>query len=117
MKAQLFVLSAAALLLATAVQAAPSASERYIESTRLEAQARLTERGVDVSGKPLALRIGVGADRLSAVSVAKSSGSPELDAQAVSALRRLKTGPAPSELIGRAVVLSLGEPGSAVTQQ
>lgn len=117
MKTQLFGLSAAALLLASAAHAAPSATERFLESARAHVQARLTDRGVDLGGRPLALQVGVGADRLSSVRVAQSSGSPELDAQAVAAVRNLKTGPAPRELVGRAVVLRLGEAAAAPAPQ
>jgi hypothetical protein len=117
MKALFFGLSAAGLVLASAAQAAPSASERFLDSVRTAAESRLVERGVNLAGKPLALRVGVGADRLSGVWVAKSSGSPELDSQAVAALRALKTGPAPSELVGRAVVLRLGEGASETASQ
>lgn len=110
MKAQLLLLSAAGLMLsASAAYANSSASEHYVEAVRQAAQARLADKGVDVAGKPITVQLGVGADRISGVRIAKSSGSPDLDAQTLSALRGLKIGVAPAELVGRNLTLSLGE--------
>ncbi len=111
MKAQLLMLSAAGLLLASVAQAGPiSLEDRFVQNTREDVAARLAERGVDVAGTPLSISIGIGPNRISGVKVARSSGSSELDARAISAIRNLRTDQAPTELIGRNLVLTLGDP-------
>lgn len=119
MKAQLLVLSAAGLVLAaSAAQAASlsTAKDRYVEAARTAAQARLADRGVDVVGKSIVVQVAVGARRLESARIAKSSGNPELDAQAVSALRGLPVADAPSELVGRTLSLPLGEPAPTAAE-
>ena len=113
MKAQLLVLSAAGLLLAANAHASPAHQQRFVDDTRAQAYARLADRGVDLAGKTLSVRLAFGGERVASVGVAKSSGSSELDAKAVAALRNLKTGRPPTELVGRVVVLTLGEPAAA----
>lgn len=112
MKAQLLVLSAVGLLLAAAplspVQASPASGARYAAATTADAEARLAERSVDLAGQSLSVRVGIGSDRLNSVRVVKSSGSPELDSQAVAALRNLRTELAPVELVGREMTFTLG---------
>lgn len=114
MKARLLMLSAAGLLLASAAQAAPL-QQRFVDDTRTQAHARLAERGVDLGGRSIGLRLAFGAERLASVGLARSSGSPDLDTQAVAALRNLKTGRPPTELVGRTMVLTLGEPAAQAT--
>jgi TonB family protein len=111
MKAQLLMLSAAGLLMASAAHAAPaSPTERFVDAAEATAAARLSEAGVPVSAG-LAVRVTVNADRrLTNVRVVRSSGSLETDAKAEVALRRLKVDLPPTELVGRQVTLALGEP-------
>lgn len=108
MKAQLIVLSAAALLLAAQPAAAATAVERYIADTHADATERLAQRQVDLAGQTLTIKVGVAADRLKKVSVVKSTGSRDLDDKALEALRNLRTEAAPAELLGRDVTLTLG---------
>lgn len=111
MKARLLMLSAAGLLLASAAQAAP-AQDRFVDQAKAQAHARLADRGVDLGGRTVAIRMAFGAERLASVGLARSSGSPELDSQAVAALRNLKTERPPTELVGRTLVVTLGEPAA-----
>lgn len=112
MKAQLLVLSAAGLLLAAAPLATASAASpavaRYVGETTSDAGARLSERGVDLGGRPLRIKVTVRADRLNNVRLAQSTGSAELDDQVVLALRNLRTDAVPPELLGRELTLTLG---------
>lgn len=118
MKAQLVMLSAAGLLLAAAplspALAGPADVERYVVATTAEAGERLTERSVDLSGRSLAIRGRVQADRLSGVRVVRSTGSAELDDQIVAALKNLRTEAAPVDLVGRELTLNLGETAAAI---
>ncbi|MFN3512745.1 MAG: energy transducer TonB [Phenylobacterium sp.] len=110
MKAQLLGLSAAALLLAATAHAAPSAQQQqFVDRVNAQAAERLQERGVDLSGHTLRVKVGVGADRVSSVRLVSTSGSPELDAQAVAALRHLRIASPSTEWVGREVTLTLGD--------
>ena len=108
MKAQLLMLSAAALLLAAQPASAATAVDRYIADTHADAAERLAERQVDLAGQTLTVRAGVAADRLKSVKVVKSTGSRDLDDAALAALRNLRTQAAPAELLGRDVTFTLG---------
>lgn len=118
MKAQLLVLSAAGLLLSAApfsAQAAPADVERYVAIASQDAGERLTDRGVALGDKTIAVRARVGLDRLNGAQVVRTSGSAELDDQVAAALRNVRTAKAPPELVGREVTLTLGQPALAST--
>lgn len=106
MKTSILMLSAAALLVASAAHAAPSAAQRFAETTESAAQSRLAEAGVDIAGRPIILKASVGGDRrLSSVKVLKSTGSRDLDDQAAKALRHLKLAEVPVEAVGRDITI------------
>ncbi len=118
MKAQLFVLSAAGLLLAAAplsAQAAPADVERYVAVASQDAGERLTDRGVALGDKTVTVRARIGLDRLNGAQVVRTSGSAELDDQVAAALRNVRTDKAPPELVGREVTLTLGQPAVATS--
>jgi TonB family protein len=118
MQAQLLMLSAAGLLLASTAHAAPSAEvRRFIDQTEAAADARLAERGVDLQGRTAAVRVTVGGDgRLYGVQVVRSTGSRETDDAIEDALRKLRVKDAPAMLSGAQVTLPLGEaPTSAAS--
>lgn len=114
MKAQLLLLSVAGLLSAAplAAQAAPADVERYLATASDDASDRLADRGVDLDGRTVSVRARVGLDRLNGAQVVGASGSAELDDQIALALRNVRTVKAPPELVGREVVLTLGDPAT-----
>lgn len=113
MKTSIVALSAAALLLASAAQAAPSTAQRFADETESAAEGRLAEAGVDLAGQPLTVRASVGGDRrLSSVKVVKSTGSRDLDDRAARVLRHLKLSDVPGEAVGRDITLVLGGPAA-----
>lgn len=111
MKAQLLLLSVAGLLSAAPLfaQAAPANVERYVATAAGDANERLADRGVDLGGRTVIVRARVGVDRLNGAQVVGASGSAELDDQVAAALRNLRTTKAPPELVGREVMLTLGQ--------
>jgi TonB family protein len=111
MKAQLLMLSAAGLLLASAAQAAPPADvQQFLDSAHRAAVVRLEKAGVALAGRPLAVRATVdGAGRFNGLHVVRSSGSSDTDAQATAALRRMAVDGAPYALAGRDVTLTFGD--------
>ena len=114
MKAQLLVLSAAGLLLAGApfssASAAPVDVQRFMAAANADADQRLSDRGVTLGDKTLAVRARVGVGRLNGARVVGASGSAELDNQVAAALRNLRTDKAPPELVGREITLTLRQP-------
>jgi len=108
MKAQLLMLSAAALLAgATAANAGPAEVRLYLDQAKAHADAQLAAAGVSLPGD-LAVTVTVGGDgRLSGARVSHTSGSLEADQGAAAALRRLYVPDAPAELAGRKVTLTL----------
>ncbi len=118
MKAQLLLLSAAALLLAAPLPgalAAPADVQTYVASATADAGERLVARDVDLGERTVAVRGRVQADRLSGVRIVRSSGSAELDDQVVAALKNLRTDAAPVDLAGREITLTLGATAAADT--
>ena len=109
MKAQLLMLSAAALLAgaATAAKAGPAEVRLYLDQAKARADAQLAAAGVSLPGD-LAVTLTVGGDgRLTGARVSHTSGSLEADQGAAAALRRLYVPDAPAELAGRKVTLTL----------
>ena len=107
MKAQILALAAGLLVASAAHAQAPS--QAFFTEARQSADARLAKQGVDLAGHSLAVRGHLGNDaRLNGVTIARSSGSRELDDAVVKALRNLKV-TAPPGLVGRDVTLALGE--------
>jgi len=115
MKAQLFVLSAAGLLLAGApfssATAASAGVQRFLAAANADAGERLKDRGVVLGDKTVVVRARVGIGRLNGGRVVGASGSAELDDQIAAALRNVPTEKAPPELVGREITLTLGQPG------
>lgn len=115
MKAQLFVLSAAALTLGAAVSNPVAAAgstfvQRFVADADAAAETRLTAEGVDLAGRTLIVKASVGSDRrLSSFQVLQSTGSRNLDDAAAKVLRNLRVTTPPVELLGRNITLTLGD--------
>jgi hypothetical protein len=116
MKAQLLVLTSAALLLtAGAVQAAPhNPHQLFIERVSAQADARLADVGVALTNSPVRIRTSISGDRLGTVQVVQSSGDPNVDRAIEKSLRKMPVSQAPAELAGRQLVLTLGSPSAQV---
>ena len=113
MKSHLLPFVAAAVLVAVPAanaHAAPPVEVRaYLDEAVAKADARLAEAGVDLSGQSVMVRATVSSDgRLNGLSIAETTGSRDTDAAVEAALKRLRVGPAPAQLAGRGVTLTLG---------
>ncbi len=111
MKAQLLLLTAAALLcLGSGVQAAPrTPNQVFIENVSAQAAARLVETGVSIPAE-VRVRASISGDRLGAVQVIQSSGDFARDVAIEKALTKMRVRQAPAELGGRQIVIKLGAP-------
>ena len=114
MKSHLLPLVAAAVLVAvpaaTAYAAPPAEVRQFLDTAAAKADARLADAGVLPSGQALKVRATVGSDgRIAGLSVVESSGSRDTDAAVKDALKRLAVGPVPTQVAGRAVILTLGK--------
>jgi hypothetical protein len=112
MKAQLIVLGAAGLLLASSVHAAPRSDvQQFLDAAHRQGVERLQEAGVALGGQGVSVQGRVeGSGRLSSVHVVKSSGSLDTDARATAALRRLNAASvAPPVLSGRDITLTFAD--------
>jgi TonB family protein len=104
------LLAGALLLAASAVQAAPSALQRFQTQAEAQASASLAAAGVDLKGQPVEIRATVGGDgRLNGAHVLRSTGSRDTDAAIEAAVKKVSVADAPPVLAGNSVVLTLGD--------
>jgi len=104
------LLASALLLAASAVQAAPSALQRFQNQAEAQASASLAAAGVDLKGQPVEIRATVGGDgRLNGPHVLRSTGSRDTDAAIEAAVKKVSVADAPPVLAGNSVVLTLGD--------
>ncbi len=91
MKTQVFLLSAAALILAAApTWAAPSETQRYADRAKAEAQSLLRATRLDLKGHSVSVRATVDVDgRLTGMQVVRSSGSPDTDIAVETVLKKV----------------------------
>lgn len=110
MKTQLLGLSAAVLLLAaSAASATPSESQQYAARVQPRAEALLRDAGIGPQTQPVSVRAKVTPDgHLGAVEIVRTSGSPEIDRNVASVLRKVLVADAPIGLLNGAVTLNVG---------
>jgi hypothetical protein len=107
MKAQLFMLTAAGLLAASAVQAAPrSPDELYLAAVGVHAHARLARDGLSFPSDTLQVRATLSGTRMVNVHV-EPTGDPKADKAIQKALSRMPLGDTPMTLDGTRIVVTL----------
>ena len=108
MKVLPLMLSAAALMaFGGAAQGSTRDVRDYLQRAEDAAAARVAAAGVDV-GEGLDVKARVDADgRLTAVRVVKSTGSLEIDQQAVKALKQFRVAGPPNALLGADVTIAV----------
>lgn len=116
MQTRIFLLSAAALFLATsAASAATSELQRYADQAEAKADALLRGTGLDFKTRPVSVRASVDPDgRLNRLRVVRSSGSREVDYAVAQVLRKVVETHPLTGLSDGAVTLNVG--GGAIVQ-
>ena len=110
MKAQVFLLSAAALVFAaSATWAAPSESQRYADRAKADAQSLLRATPLDLRGQSVSVRAKVDLDgRLTGMEVVRSSGSRDTDVAVETVLKKVVVKDPLFGLTDGAVTLTVG---------
>ncbi|HYE46418.1 MAG TPA: TonB C-terminal domain-containing protein [Caulobacter sp.] len=108
---------AGALLLAAAATAAHAspASDAWIAKTRAALEAKIAEAGLADDGKSVKIRVKLGSAGADAVLIAETSGSADFDSAVKAAAKRTDVPRPPSDLVGRSVTFTLGQPGATAT--
>lgn len=94
---------------ATSAFAGP-ASDAWVAQTKAALQAKVEAAGLADDGKTVKLRVRLGAAGPNSVQVGQSSGSVDFDNAVKSAAKDTDVSRPPSELVGRTVVFTLGQP-------
>lgn len=118
MKTQLTTLAAGLLLsaaLGAAAHASP-ASDRWVADASAALQARVAQAGLADDGKAVTIRIKAVRDyREYSPRVKESSGSTDYDNAVRDALKGVRLPVPPTELTGRAVAFTLGQPATGAS--
>ncbi|MDO9336133.1 MAG: TonB C-terminal domain-containing protein [Caulobacter sp.] len=104
---------AGALLLATLGATAANASaatDAWVAKTKAALQAKVEAAGLADDGKVVKIKVRLDYAGAEAVQVAQTSGSADFDNAVKSAAKEADVPRPPSELVGRSVTFTLGQP-------
>lgn len=95
----------------TAAQASP-ASDAWVAKTTASLQSSVEQAGLAGDGKVVKIRLKLGSAGASAVLIAETSGSADFDSAVKAAARKADLARPPSDLVGRTVTFTLGDPAA-----
>lgn len=104
---------AGALLIAIAGTSAANAStgsDAWVAKTKAALQAKVEAAGLADDGKTVKIRLRLGSGGAESVSIAESSGSADFDTAVKGAAKDTDVARPPSDLVGRTVTFTLGQP-------
>ena len=108
------LVSLAGALLITAFGASAAfagpASDSWMAQTKAALQAKVEAAGLADDGRKVKLRLRLGAAGPNSVKVAQTSGSLDFDSAVKAAAKDTDLSRPPSELVGRTVTFTLGQP-------
>jgi len=109
--------AAGALLIAAASTAAfaSPASDAWVAKARAALEAQVAEAGLTDDGKVVKIRVKLGSAGADAVLIAETSGSADFDTAVKAAAKKADLPRPSSDLVGRSVTFTLGQPGATVT--
>lgn len=94
---------------ASAANASP-ASDAWLAKTRAALQAKVEAAGLADDGKTVKIKLRLGSAGPDSITVARSSGSADFDNAVKAAAKATDVSRPPSDLVGRAVNFTLGQP-------
>lgn len=106
----LFIAAAAS----TAAFASP-ASDAWVAKARAAIEAQVAEAGLADDGKVVKIRVKLGSGGADAVLIAETSGSADFDTAVKTAAKKADLPRPSSDLVGRSVTFTLGQPGATAT--
>ena len=110
--------AAGALLIAAAastVAFASPASDAWLAKARATLEAQMAEAGLSDDGKVVKIRVKLGSAGANGVQVAETSGSADFDNAAKAVAKKADLPRPSSDLVGRTVIFTLGQPAATAT--
>lgn len=104
---------AGALLIAIAGASAANASagsDAWVAKTKAALQAKVEAAGLADDGKTVKIRLRLGSSGADSVTIAETSGSTDFDTAVKGAAKDADLSRPPSDLVGRTVTFTLGQP-------
>lgn len=104
---------AGALFIAVAGASAANASagsDAWVAKTKAALQAKVEAAGLADDGKTVKIRLRLGSSGADSVTIAETSGSTDFDTAVKSAAKDTDVARPPSDLVGRTVTFTLGQP-------
>jgi TonB family protein len=107
-------LSIALLISAGAASAALASpgSDAWVAKTKTTLEAEVAQAGLADDGKSVKIRVKLASDGADGVTVVSTSGSRDFDDAVKAAARKAAISRPPSDLVGRTVTFTLGQPGA-----